>query len=237
MKKTKKTDWLRISIHIIGVIPLLQLIWLTLMHKLTPNPIQFLTQMLGLAAVNMLVLSLAITPIVTVTGWRALIKHRRTVGLYTFLYFALHFTMFAVVDYALNLKEILRQIPEKPFILIGFTAGTILLLLAITSFKYWMRQMGKGWQSLHRTVYLAGILVVLHYALAVKGNLANLSGNIARPLTFGLIITILLVMRISPIRRWLSGLRYKIKFPRSQPAHPETINPRREASQDFTKSR
>jgi DMSO/TMAO reductase YedYZ heme-binding membrane subunit len=95
--------------------------------------------------------------------------------------------------------------------------------------------MGKGWQSLHRTVYLAGILVVLHYALAVKGNLANLSGNIARPLTFAVLITLLLVMRIPPVRKWLSGLRYKIKFTRNQAAQQEKLNPRREVSQDISK--
>jgi sulfoxide reductase heme-binding subunit YedZ len=222
MKKSKKIDWLRIGVHVAGLIPLLQLILLAVIGKLSANPIQFLTQMLGQAAANLLVLSLAVTPIVTVTGWRALIKHRRTVGLYAFFYFALHFSMFAVIDYGLNFKEILRQIPEKPFILIGVTAGTILLLLAITSFKYWMRQMGKGWQNLHRTVYLASILVVIHYAMAVKGNLANLSGNIARPLTMGVIISLLLVMRISPVRKWLSGLRYRIRFARSQPTRSET---------------
>ena len=210
-KSLRKIDTLRIGVHTIGMLPLLQLGVLALTGNLTVNPIQFAQQILGRDAVYLLILSLAVTPTVTVTGWRALIKHRRTLGLYAFGYFALHFFTFAVLDYGLDLTEILRLTTEKPFILIGVSAGIIILLLAITSFRYWMRQMGKGWQNLHRTVYLAGILVIIHYAMALKANLATLSGDIIQPLVLGTILATLLIMRIPPIRKWLSGLRYRIR--------------------------
>jgi len=204
-------DWLRIGVHVIGSLSLIMLIvrWQT--TGLTFNPIQFIEQYLGRAAINMLVLSLAVTPVVTLTGWRKLSKHTRTLGLYTFFYFSLHFLTFAVVDYGLNFREIFKLMIEKPFIIIGSTAGLILLALATTSFKYWMKRLGKRWKKLHRLVYLVGALAVLHNAMALKGSLTNLSGNIVRPLVLGALITLLLILRIPPVKRWASSLRQHVR--------------------------
>jgi len=208
---TIKKNWLRTGIHILGLSALLQLgfIWAT--DGLTANPIQFLEQFLGRAAVNMLVLTLAVTPVVTLTGWKALIKHRRALGLYAFFYFVLHFLTFSVLDYGLNWREILRLTTEKPFIFVGLLAGLILLALAVTSYKFWMKRLGKNWMRLHRTVYLAGGLVILHYAWALKGSLTNLSGDILRPLGMGLLVAVLLILRIPCVRRWASSLRQRAK--------------------------
>lgn len=202
-----KPDWLRIGVHGIGLFALARLAYFWAFGSLTANPIQFVEQHLGRAALNMLVLSLAVTPLVTLTRWRALIPHRRTLGLYAFLYFALHLLTFAVLDYGLDWGEILRLTVEKPFIVVGLLAGLILLALAATSFKFWMKRLGKNWKRLHKTVYLASGLVVLHYAWAVKGSLANLSGDILRPLGFGLLVAILLVLRIPAVRRRIARLR------------------------------
>ena len=202
-----KVPWLRIGVHVLGWLPLARILFEALTGGLSVNPIQDITQRLGRAALYLLVASMAVTPLNTLFGWRALLRHRRALGLYAFLYAALHFTMFAAVDYGLDLREIGRQTVEKPYILMGVTAGSILLALAITSFKWWMRQMGKGWQSLHRLVYLAGIVVIIHYAWAKKGNLFTLSGDILAPLLWGLLLAILLVLRLPAIRKWASGLR------------------------------
>jgi len=202
-------DWLRIGVHVIGSLSLIMLIYKWQTTGLTFNPIQFIEQYLGRAAINMLVLSLAVTPVVTLTGWRKLSKHGRALGLYTFFYFSLHFLTFAVLDYGLNLREIFKLMIEKPFIIIGSSAGLILLALATTSFKYWMKRLGKRWKKLHRLVYLVGALAVLHNAMALKGSLTNLSGNIVRPLVLGVLITLLLVLRIPPVKRWASSLRQK----------------------------
>lgn len=200
-------DWLRIGIHLTGSLSLIMLIYKWQTNGLTFNPIQFIEQYLGRAAINLLVLSLAVTPVVTLTGWRKLSKHTRTLGLYTFFYFSLHFLTFAVVDYGLNFREIFKLMIEKPFIIIGTIAGLILLALATTSFKFWMKRLGKRWKKLHRLVYLVGGLAVLHNAMALKGSLTNLSGNIVRPLVLGALITLLLVLRVPPVKRWASSLR------------------------------
>jgi len=202
-----KLDGLRIGIHLTGLLSLFQLGFIWLNRGLTANPIQFIEQHLGRSAVYMLVLTLAVTPLVTLTGWRTLPKHRRTLGLYAFFYFLLHFLTFAVLDYGLDWREILRLSVEKPFIVVGLLSGSILLLLAITSFKFWMKRLGKNWKNLHKTVYLADGLVILHYAWAVKGSLTSLSGNILQPLLMGLLVTLLLILRIPPIRRWAASLR------------------------------
>jgi methionine sulfoxide reductase heme-binding subunit len=202
--------WLHIGIHIIGLLPITDLIYKFFMSQLTVNPIQFVEQFFGRAALNLLVLTLAVTPIITITGWKKLTKHRRTLGLYSFFYFILHFTTFAAIDYGFDLKQIYFLTVQKPFILLGSFAGLLLLVLAVTSFKYWMKRLGKNWARLHKLVYIIGGLTVLHYALAVKGSLSTLSGNILRPLLMGVLVLILLVIRISPIKSKIISYRLHI---------------------------
>jgi len=202
-----KTVWLRAGVHLAGLLPLAQLAYFRAADRLTANPILFTEQLLGRAALHLLVLTLAVTPVVALTGWHALARHRRTFGLYAFGYFGLHFLAFAVLDYGLDWGEILRLTAEKPFILAGLAAGLILSVLAVTSFDFWKKATGRNWKRLHRAVSLAGVLAVLHYALAVKGSLSTLSGNILRPLFFGLLVLVLLVLRLPPVRQWAARLR------------------------------
>jgi len=204
-----RIDWVRIGVHAIGLAGLFQLTYFWLASQLTVNPIQFIEQHLGRTALYMLLVTLAVTPVVTITGWKALPKHRRTFGLYTFGYFFLHFLTFAVLDYGLDMREILRLTGEKPFIWVGLLAGLILLALAVTSFKYWMKLLGKNWKRLHKTVYLAGVLVMMHYAWALKGSLTTLSGDIVRPLAMAALLTLLLILRIPAVRRLVSRRRYR----------------------------
>lgn len=200
----------QLIVHVLGWLPLVFTIAQVATGNMTVNPIQATEQRFGRIAVYFLILSLACTPIVTLTGWREPIKRRRAIGLYAFLYAALHFTVFAGVDYGFDIKQILQLVSEKSFILLGFTAGLILLALAITSFRWWMRLMGKGWQSLHRTIYLGGVIVVIHYAMARKANLSTLSGDILQPLIIGSLLVILLLLRIPSIRKQAASLRQRI---------------------------
>jgi sulfoxide reductase heme-binding subunit YedZ len=202
---------LKIGIHLIGLFPLIELIYKSVFNQLTANPIQFMEQFLGRAALNVLIVSLAVTPLITITGWKRLVKHRRALGLYAFLYFTLHFSTFAVLDYGLDLREIFSLTTEKPFIFVGSLAGVLLIVLAATSFKYWMKRLGKNWHKLHKSVYLIGGLVVLHYAWAVKGSLSTLSGNIIRPLLMGLLVIILMVLRMPIIKQRVISIRQGFK--------------------------
>lgn len=205
--KSRKFPWLRIFVHLLGILPLAWLGFDALTGHLSVNPIQDIEQRFGRAALYFLVASLSITPLTTLTGWKDISPRRRALGLYAFLYASLHFFTFAAIDYGFDLPEIGHLILEKPFILLGLTTGLLLLPLAVTSFDYFMRKMGKKWKSLHRLAYVAGITVILHYAWAKKGNLFTLSGDILQPLLWGMLVVLLLLLRIPAVRRWISKKR------------------------------
>jgi sulfoxide reductase heme-binding subunit YedZ len=209
MKTRKRPDYLRLGVHAFGLAPLGFLLAAVLLDQLTVNPIQNIEQRLGHYAFYMIVASLAVTPLNTVFGWRALIRHRRTLGLYAFFYACLHFGVFFGVDYFFDVREVLMLTIEKPFIWLGLTGLLILIALAVTSYRWAMKQMGRSWQTLHRLIYLAAVILVIHYAWAKKGNLATLSGEIIQPLIFGIIVAVLLILRIPPVRRWAGSLRYR----------------------------
>jgi sulfoxide reductase heme-binding subunit YedZ len=209
MQTKKAFPWLRLLVHLLGLLPLASLGLAALTGGLSVNPIQDIEQRLGRAALYLLLASLSVTPLTSLSGWRALPPRRRALGLYAFLYASLHFFTFAVIDYGFDLPEILRLIGEKPFILAGFAAGLLLLLLAATSINRVMRRLGKRWKELHRLVYPAGMLVILHYAWAKKGSLFELSGDILQPLLLGLLLLVLLFLRLPAVRGWVSRTRAK----------------------------
>jgi methionine sulfoxide reductase heme-binding subunit len=204
-------------VHAAALLPLLLLVWDGATGGLTVNPIQDIVQRLGRAAIYLLLAALAVTPLRTLTGWNELAKHRRTLGLYAFFYAAAHFLTFTGLDYGFDLEEIALQIVEKPFILLGLSALLLLIPLAVTSFTWFIRRMGKNWKRLHRLVYLAGILAVVHFALARKGNLTTLSGDILLPVVFGLLLAVLLVLRLPPVRQWAASIRRRAVSSRRDP--------------------
>lgn len=206
------TRYTRVQIltHIGAWLPAIYLSAAYLTDNLTINPIQELTQKSGYTALVLLVLSLACTPANTLLGWRQALKLRRPLGLYAFLYAVTHFLIFAGLDYQFDLTFLPDAILEKPFVLIGSAALLVLSLLALTSFQWWMKRLGKNWKRLHKLVYLAAPLVLLHFAWSQKGDLARLQGNILQPVIFSIVIGILLLMRVPPVRRQLAKFRQLI---------------------------
>ncbi|MEW5827678.1 MAG: protein-methionine-sulfoxide reductase heme-binding subunit MsrQ [Chloroflexota bacterium] len=208
MKKPRFTP-LQITMHIFGWYPLAWLVVRALTDNLTVNPIQAISQWTGYHAIIFLTLSLACTPLNTLFGWRELLKRRRALGLYSFMYASLHMLSFVGLDYGFSLKFFTEGTATKPYMLMGITTFLILLPLAVTSFKWWMKRMGSGWKTLHKLVYMAGITAVIHFAWAKKGDLVGLSGDILKPLIFAVIVAILLILRLPPVRRWASQLKQK----------------------------
>lgn len=203
---------LQVLVHIGGIFPLAWLIFDGLNNNLTVNPIQALTQRTGKTALIFLVLSLSCTPLNTLFGFRDVLKVRRPLGLYAFMYASIHFFIFVGLDYLFDPRLLREAIFEKPYALVGFAAFLILLPLAITSFKSWMKRLGKNWKKLHRLVYLAAVLVVVHYFWVTKGGFFSLSGNILQPLIFGGIVGVLLILRIPVVRGWVNRTR-QARFP------------------------
>ncbi len=180
-------------VHLAALAPLALLAWDALNNNLTVNPIQAAMQRSGKTALVLLVLSLACTPLNTLFGFKPALRVRRALGLYAFLYASLHFAIFVALDYGFDLPLLWQDALKKPYALLGFAAGLILLALAITSFKYWQKRLGRHWKNLHRLAYLAGILAALHYIWVVKA-------DIRQPLAWAAIILLLLLLRLPAIR-------------------------------------
>ncbi len=206
--------WLRLAVHMGALVPLAQLLWDGTHHQLTVNPIQEITVRTGKTALVLLVLTLACTPVSTVLGWKPALLVRRTLGLYAFFYASLHFLTFTVLDYGLDWALIQQAIVEKRFVLAGFAAFLALVPLALTSTKGWMRRLGKHWKRLHRLVYVAALLAIVHYVWLVKA-------DVRKPLLYGAIVVALLALRLPQVRRALVRARYRrARRPRRARAAP-----------------
>ena len=185
----------------ICLIPLARLIYLGFTGGLGANPIEFITRSTGTWTLTGLMITLAVTPLRRLTGYNALVRYRRMLGVFTFFYASLHFTTYIWLDQFFSLSDILKDIYKRPFITVGFAAFVLLIPLAVTSTNAMMRRLGKRWQQLHRLVYLIGGLGVLHYLWLVKKDLTQ-------PLIYGAVLLVLLFLRLPFIASRLSGLHH-----------------------------
>lgn len=211
----RKISWLKVATHIGAFVPLAVLIWDYWHNQLTVNPIQEITFRTGRYALTLLILSLACTPLNSLFGFRQVIPLRKWLGLYAFMYASLHFLTFVGLDYGFDLDLIREAIFEKRYALVGFSAFMILLPLALTSTKGWMRRLGKNWKRLHRAVYLAGLLVIVHFIWLVKA-------DIRRPLLYGAVVVLLLMLRTPWVRKTLSKFRNRLGWTRRRQAFVNT---------------
>lgn len=210
-RKSWNVTPLQIVVNIGAWIPLVWLVVQNSRDALGANPIQAATQLTGKTALVLLVQSLSCTPLNTLFNFKQALKVRRALGLYAFLYAAIHFTLFIGVDYGFNLEFLWADIRNKAYVWVGFTAGLILLALAITSFDWWKKQLKKNWKRLHRLVYLASLLVIVHYTWAKKGDLFQLQGDIVQPLLFGLLVLVLLLVRIPVVKQFARQILEKLR--------------------------
>lgn len=193
MKRFKMTP-LQIAAHIAALIPLVWLLWDFWQGNLGPEPIREATLRTGKAALILLVVSLACTPINIVFGYKPALKLRRPLGLYSFMYASIHFAIFIGVDYFFDFALIKDALFEKRYALVGLTTGLILLALALTSTLGWQRRLKKNWKRLHKFVYAAGVLAVVHFIWLVKQ-------GVLEPWIWAGIVAILLLLRYKPIKQ------------------------------------
>jgi len=202
----------KIITHIGALTPLAILVWDYLHNDLTFNPIQEITFRTGRYALTLLILSLAVTPVASLTGLRKLLPLRRLLGLYAFFYAALHFLTFIGLDYGFDAVLLREAIFEKRYALVGFMAFVLLMSLAATSSRAMMKRLGKNWKRLHRLSYAAGMLVIIHFVWLVKA-------DIRRPLLYGAVLVAFLLLRWPPLRRRLVRRRRHPVRPVSAPAN------------------
>ena len=174
---------------------LLPLVWLAcgafgwLGASLGVDPVKELEHECGKTALNLLLLTLAVTPVRELTGQPQLVRLRRMLGLFVFFYVVLHFTIYLVLDLELNFRTLGTDIAKRPYITIGFTGLLLLIPLAVTSTNGMMRRLGRRWQSLHRLVYVIAILGVWHFYWQVKR-------DVREPLIYAGLLGILLGYRL-----------------------------------------
>jgi methionine sulfoxide reductase heme-binding subunit len=158
------------------------------------DPVKQLEHELGKTALNLLLLTLLVTPVRTLTGLTHLLRLRRMLGLFAFFYVVLHFTVYVVLDLELNFRTLAADIAKRPYITLGFTALLLLIPLAVTSTNRMMRRLGRRWQKLHRLVYVIAVLGVWHFYWQVKR-------DVREPLIYAGILALLLGYRMVRGRR------------------------------------
>jgi methionine sulfoxide reductase heme-binding subunit len=196
-----KLNWPKIILNVLGFIPMALILIAWLRGGLGVNPIQRSQQLLGDTALILLLMTLAITPIKNVTGYNKLGKYKRTLGLLSFYYALVHVFIYAVIDYQLNFKYLWASFLHLWYLWASVPAFLILTVLAVTSLKSLKVKLGKKWKPIHRFVYLAGVLVVIHYLLVMKGGTGIVNGGTVKPLIAGGILLVLLIARL-PFKRW-----------------------------------
>jgi methionine sulfoxide reductase heme-binding subunit len=163
------------AVVLAALVPLAVLVGDAFGDRLGANPVEAIEHRTGDWTIWLLLASLAVTPLRRLTGWNWLIRYRRTLGLLAFSYVCLHFLTYLVIDQGfpiqgLTLTYVWEDIVKRPYVTVGFTAFMLLIPIAWTSTKGWIRRLGRRWTTLHQLVYVAAALGVLHYMWLIKGD-------------------------------------------------------------------
>jgi len=151
-------------LFVLALGPFVWLLYGAFADALGPNPAEALIRSSGDWTLRLLCLTLAVTPLRQWTGWNALARLRRMLGLFTFFYGTLHFLCFAWLDMGFDVDAIVKDIGKRPFILVGTAALLLMLPLAATSFNRAIKALGAArWQALHKAVYAVALLALLHF--------------------------------------------------------------------------
>ena len=194
----------KLVVFINALIPLVLLLWDVYHKRVGPNPLEFATRTTGMLTLIFLCLALAVTPLRKIFRVNALVRFRRMLGLFAFLYGSLHLLTYVWFDRQFHLLSTIQDIGRRPFILVGMIAFVLMLPLAITSTNRMVRRLGgKRWARLHQLVYFAAIAAVIHFWMLVKS-------DVRLPFTFAFIVLFLLSYRVL------------LKYAPERPTHPGT---------------
>ena len=197
---------LRAGVWSLGLAPLLLLALRFSRDRWGTNPIELLTHRTGWWALALLLCTLAVTPVRRLTGVNELARVRRPLGLFAFLYATLHLLVYFVLDQGLALGYLVEDVVERPFITVGFLAWLLMAPLAATSTRGWIRRLGRGWARLHRLIYPAAALGVVHFLWGVKADLRE-------PVVFAALLALLLTLRLV---WWMDARRGAHAIPRGR---------------------
>lgn len=184
-------------VHLLALAPLSLLAWRAWLvargidiDALGPDPVAAIEHELGQWALRLLLLTLAVTPLRQLTDQPVLLRFRRMLGLYAFAYASLHFAAWLGLDLGGYWRQVFEEIARRPYVTAGFAAWLLLLPLALTSTRGWMRRLGRHWGRLHRLAYAIAVLAVLHFWWIVKSDYRE-------PLLYAAILALLLGWRMA----------------------------------------
>lgn len=193
MSLTIGSSFLRAGLKVIVfcacLIPFLLLLISALQNNLGPDPVKTLSLETGEWTLRFLLLTLAVSPLRQISGISELARFRRMIGLYALYYASWHFFIYLMFLLEFRWSSIIEDIVERPYITVGFSAYLILLVLGATSPKFMVRKLGRQWKQLHKLVYLAGILGIIHLVWIVRSDLSE-------AVIYGSILFLLLSYRI-----------------------------------------
>ena len=187
MKGAKKIA--KVVVFLAALVPVALLVRGMLTGNLGINPAETIQLETGRWTFKFLLLTLAVTPVRRLTGWNVVIQYRRMLGLFAFFYGTLHFAAYWAFDLVFSIDRIPIDVAKRPFILVGFLAFVLMVPLALTSTKGWIRRLGRRWTLLHRLVYVSGVCAAIHFAWKQK----VFTGD---PIWYAVILSTLLLARI-----------------------------------------
>ena len=192
----KQITWLKVALHLAGLLPFLWLFWAINSGGLSADPVKDIQHFTGRMALKFLLAALLVTPLARYAKQPLLIRTRRLLGLWCFAWATLHLTSYALLELGIhNLGLLGRELITRPYLTLGIISWLILLALTLTSTQAAQRKLGKRWQFLHNFVYLVAILAPIHYLWSVK----ILS---PQPIIYALLALLLLACRYKKFRQW-----------------------------------
>ena len=177
------------SIFFMALIPFIWLLLKVFQNDLGPDPAQALSIETGEWALRFLLLTLAITPFRQIFRMAEIARLRRMIGLFAFFYASIHFLSWMAFILAFRWLAIAEELVERPYITVGFLAYVILFLLGVTSTNSMVRRLGKNWKRLHKFVYAASILAIVHLLWILRT-------DVTEAVIYGVLLVILLGYRI-----------------------------------------
>ncbi|WP_457808175.1 protein-methionine-sulfoxide reductase heme-binding subunit MsrQ [Kushneria sp. EE4] len=190
----------RCAVFMAALLPFLWWAFQVAAGQAGPEPGQYLLLNFGQCALILLLVTLSLTPLMKLTRWKGFAVIRRQLGLWAFSYGVLHLTSYLLFILGLDFAALGADLQRRPYIIVGFVALLMLLALAVTSNRYSMKRLGKRWKFLHRIVYIALALVLLHFFWVVRADMAQWSG-------YALAGAVLMILRIPVISRALGRVR------------------------------
>ncbi|MDG1733360.1 MAG: protein-methionine-sulfoxide reductase heme-binding subunit MsrQ [Thalassotalea sp.] len=194
--KEKRVILLKTIIHLCSFLPACYFYYLAIIDELGSDPVESIIHFTGISALNLLLVTLLISPLAKTFKHAWLLQVRRLLGLYAFFYACLHLLNFLFFELQFDFTLFIDEVIERPYITVGMLAFVIITTLAVTSFNFLRRKMGKSWQVLHNYNYALVSLVCIHFFWSVKS-------EIIEPSIYFIMLFILLYQRKDKFKRWL----------------------------------